>query len=205
MTNKTLILVARTISMLFAPFYFPVIAFVFLFLFSFMKLLPVSFQLTVLIIVYLFTVAFPLLGIWVYRRINGWTRHQSSYRSRRIVPYVLSICSYGCCLYVLWRMQMPRFTMGIIVASLSIQIVCAVLNRWIKVSVHSAAAGGVVGALISFSLLFNFDPTWWLCLTILLAGAVGSSRIVLRTHNLMEVLVGLSVGFVCGLLSVLYI
>lgn len=205
MKDKYLILTARVISLLFAPFYFPVIAFIFLFVFTFMSLLPLSFKLTVLFIIYMFTIAFPLLGIYLYRRLNGWTRHQSSYRSRRIVPYLLSIVSYGCCLYMLWRMHMPRFTMGIIVASLSIQIICAVVNSWIKISVHSAAAGGVVGALISFSLWFNFDPTWWLCLTVLLAGAVASSRIVLRIHDLKEVSLGVLIGFVCGLVSILYV
>ena len=205
MKDKYLILTARIISLLFAPFYFPVIAFVFMFAFTFLNMFPLKFKLAILIYIYLFTIAFPLLGIYLYRRLNGWTRHQSSYRSRRIVPYILSIVSYGCCLYMLWSFHMPRFTLGIIVASLTIQVICAIIYQWIKISVHSAAAGGVVGAIIAFSLWFNFDPTWWLCLTILLAGAVASSRIILRIHDLKEVSLGLLVGFVCGLVCMLYV
>ena len=205
MTDKYLIQVSKIISVLFEPFYFPVIAFAVLLLFSYMSLLPVSVKLTVILIVYVFTVALPLLSIYLYRKINGWTRHQASRRTRRLVPYVLSMMCYGCCLYVMMRMRMPHFMSGILVGALAIQLVCTIVNRWFKISTHSAAAGGVIGALLAFSLLFSFDPTWWLCLTIVIAGAVGSSRIVLRQHTLSQVAVGTIVGFICGFISILFV
>ncbi len=205
MTDKYLIQVSKIISVLFEPFYFPVIAFAVLLLFSYMSLLPVSVKLTVIVIVYVFTVALPLLSIYLYRKINGWTRHQASRRTRRLVPYVLSMMCYGCCLYVMMRMRMPHFMSGILVGALAIQLVCTIVNRWFKISTHSAAAGGVIGALLAFSLLFSFDPTWWLCLTIVIAGAVGSSRIVLRQHTLSQVAVGTIVGFICGFISILFV
>ncbi len=205
MTDKFLIQVSKIISVLFKPFYFPVIAFIVLLLFSYMRLLPVNVKLTVLVIVYAFTVVLPLLSIYLYRKINGWTRHQASLRTRRLVPYILSMVCYGCCLYVMMRMRMPHFMSGILVGALAIQLVCTIINRWFKISTHSAAAGGVIGALLAFSFIFSFDPTWWLCLTIIIAGAVGSSRIVLRQHTLSQVGVGTLVGFFCGFISILFV
>lgn len=205
MKDKYLILTAKALSLLFTPFYFPVLAFVALFSFSYLKLLPFTYQLIILAMVYVFTVLLPLFTIYLYRRINGWTRHQLGHRQKRVMPYLLSITSYGCCLYLMHRLHMPRFMMGIIVAALSIQVVCAVVNGFIKVSTHSAAAGGVIGALLAFSAIFAFDPTFWLCLSILMAGAVGSSRIILRQHNLHEIGLGVTIGFFCGLLSILLV
>ncbi len=205
MMNKYLIQVARVISVLFTPFYFPVIAFIALMLFSYMSLLPTSVKLTVLVIVYAFTVVLPLLSIYLYRKINGWTRLKASHRPRRMVPYILSMACYGCCLYVMTRMRMPHFMNGILVGALAIQLVCTIINRWFKISTHSAAASGVVGALLAFSLIFSFDPTWYLCLAILMAGAVGTSRIVLRQHTISQVGLGTLVGFICGMLSILYV
>ena len=196
MTDKYLIQVSKIISVLFKPFYFPVIEFIVLLLFSYMSLLTLSVKLTVLL---------PLLSIYLYRKINGWTRHQASRRTRRLVPYILSMMCYGCCLYVMTRMRMPHFMNGILVGALAIQLVCTIINNWFKISTHSAAAGGVIGALLAFSFLFSFDPTWWLCLTIVIAGAVGSSRIVLRQHTLSQVGVGVLVGFFCGFISILYV
>ena len=78
MRDKYIIKIARAISLLFTPFYFPVIAFLALFMFSYMNLLPLTLKITVLVIVYLFTVALPLLSIYLYRKINGWTTHQAA-------------------------------------------------------------------------------------------------------------------------------
>lgn len=205
MRDKYYIQAAKIISLLFTPFYFPLMAFIALMLFSYMRLLPIATKVTVLVIVYVFTIALPLLSIYLYRKINGWTRHQASHRTRRLVPYILSMVNYGCCLYVMMKMKMPHFMSGILIGALAIQLICSIINRWIKISTHSAAAGGVIGALLAFSLLFSFDPTFWLCISIVMAGAVGTSRIILHQHTLMQVCLGTIVGMICGFLSIIYV
>ncbi len=198
-----LVLTAQVISVVFSPFYLPVVAFVALFLFSYLNMLPFFTKLVLTFIVYAFTVVLPHVTIMLYRRLNGWTRHQLGKRERRYVPYVLSIVSYAALLYLLYSLHMPRFTLGVITGALAIQLVCALLNTWIKVSTHAAASGGVVGALIAFSMIFSFDPTGWLCLTILLSGMVCTARLILRQHTLREMGWGVVVGLVCGFVCIL--
>ena len=41
-----------------------------------------------------------------------------------------------------------------------------------------------------------FNPISWLCLTLVLAGLVGTSRIILRQHTLAQVTAGFGVGVV---------
>ena len=60
--------------------------------------------------------------------------------------------------------------------------------------------GGVIGGLVSFSALFGYNPVGWLCLFILIAGVLGSARIILGHHTLGEVISGFTVGLVCALL-----
>lgn len=199
------VLTAHVISLVFMPFYLPVVAFVVLFMLSYLNMLPLSTKLVLTFIVYFFTVALPHLSILAYRKLNGWTRHQLGKRERRYVPYVLSITSYAALLYMLARLHMPRFTLGIIAGALVIQLVCALLNSRIKVSTHAAASAGVVGALLAFSIIFNFDPTAWLCLTVLLCGMVCTARLILRQHTLREIGWGVTVGFVSGLACILLI
>ena len=110
--------------------------------------------------------------------------------------------NYALLLYLMERMHMPRFTLGIIAGALALQIVCAVLNNWIKVSTHAAASGGVIGALLAFSEIFSFDPTWWLCFSILLCGLVCTSRLILRQHSLSDIGLGVLIGILCGYLCV---
>ena len=58
-----------------------------------------------------------------------------------------------------------------------------------------------MGALVSYSFIFHFNPVWWLCLMILINGMVNSSRMLLRQHTLWQVLGGTLVGFICGLIG----
>lgn len=199
------VLAAQIISAVYSPFYLPVMAFVVLFMFSYLNMLPFMTKLSLTAIVYGFTVFLPSRSIRLYRQIKGWTRHQLGRRERRYVPYILSIISYAALFYFLWRLHMPRFTLGVIAGALTIQAVCITVNSLIKVSTHAAASGGVVGALTAFSMIFSFDPTWWLCLTVLLCGAVCSARLILRQHTYAELAWGVVIGVVCGFVCILYI
>lgn len=204
-TSSWMVLTAQVISVVFSPFYLPVVAFVALFAFSYLHLLPFTTKLVFTLIVYAFTVALPHLSIHLYRSVKGWTKHQLGKRERRYVPYVLSILSYAALYVLLYRFHMPRFTLGIIAGALAIQLVCAFVNVRMKVSTHAAASGGVVGALLAFSMIFSFDPTGWLCLTVLLSGMVCSARLILRQHSVGETGWGVCIGFVCGFLSILIV
>ncbi len=196
---------AQVVSMLYAPFYLPVVAFIVLFMFSYLNMLPLATKAVLTLVVYFFTLLLPHIAIYAYRKINGWTRHQMSRRERRFVPYIMSIVSYAALLYLLYTIHMPRFTLGVIGGALTIQIVCAIVNSRIKISTHAAASGGVIGALMAFSFIFAFNPTWWLCLTVLLCGMVCTARLILRQHTYAEIGWGVAVGLVSGFISVLLI
>lgn len=205
MNSRYLILTAQVVSLVFSPFYLPVLAFIVLLFFSYMNYTSWVYNLQVVGMVYLFTVLLPKLAIYIYRKLNGWTRHQLSRRERRVVPYALSITCYAALLYIMDSLRMPRFTLGIVAGALAIQVVCAFVNPWIKVSTHAAAAGGLVGAVLAFSIILGFDPTNGLCFTILLAGLVCTARLILRQHTLTELGIGTLIGLVCALVFILKI
>ena len=191
--------------MLFTPFYLPIVGITLLFLFSYLNMFPWSYKIQVLLMVYVFTIMLPTLLIHVYRRYQGWNLIELGHREKRMIPYVLSIISYFTCVYVMERLHMPHFMGSIIVAALAVQIVCALINVWWKISTHTAAIGGVAGALFAFSYYLGFNPVWWLSLVIIVAGMVGSSRMILRQHSLSQVVGGFAVGFICATLAILFL
>ncbi len=205
MNNRYLILTAHVISLIFSPFYLPVMAFIVLLFFSYMSYTSWTYNLQIIGMAYVFTVLLPRLSIYAYRRLNGWTRHQLSRRERRIVPYVLSISCYAALLYLMDSLRMPRFTLGIVAGALAIQVVCALVNPWIKVSTHAAAAGGLIGAVMAFSAMLRYDPTGGLCFSILIAGLVCTARLILRQHTLGELGLGVLIGMACAFFFILYI
>ena len=203
--EKQMILAARIVSMLFTPFYLPIVGLIALFLFSYLSIFPMAYKLQVLIMTYLFTILLPTVMIHLYRRYQGWNLIELGQRERRMVPYIISIVCYFSCIYLMERLHMPHFIGSIIIAALLVQIVCAIINVWWKISTHTAAIGGVGGALFAFAEYLGFNPVWWLCLVFFVAGLLGTSRMILRQHNLSQVVTGFWVGFICAAIAILFI
>ena len=187
--DRTLIRTARVISAIFTPFSIPFLAFLILFLFSYLRIMPIQYKLIVLGVVYCFSILMPTLTIFLFRKINGFSPED-----------LLTITSYVFCLVMMHRLNIPWYMTGIILAALIMMVICIVVNLKWKLSEHMAGVGAIVGGLVSFSALFGYNPVWWLCLFILIAGVLGTARIILQHHTLGEVLVGFAVGLICSLL-----
>ena len=203
--EKGFILAARLISMVFTPFYLPTVGLICLFMFSYLSQMPWSYKFQLLTMVYLLTVVIPTVLIHFYRRHHGWSLIDLGQKERRAVPYVISILCYFLCIYLMEFLHIPHFMMSIVTAALFIQITCAMINVWWKISTHTAAIGGVAGGLFVFAEFFGFNPVWWLSLTLILAGILGTSRMILRQHSLAQVVAGFLVGVVCAIIGLLFL
>src|SRR5574344_808199 len=116
MKERDIILTARVLSMIFTPFYLPTIGFVALFVFSYLNLLPWSYKLQVLALVYFFTILLPTFFIHLYRRFQGWSLLEFGSKEKRMVPYILSIACYCTCYYLMNSLHIPRFMSAILIA-----------------------------------------------------------------------------------------
>lgn len=203
--DKAIILAARVVSIIFTPFYLPILGLIVLFTFSYLSQMPWPYKLQILIMVYLFTILLPTILIHLYRRYQGWSLIQLGSKERRMVPYVISILCYFVCVYCMDYLHIPHFMGNIVSAALFIQIVCALVNVWWKISTHTAAIGGVAGALFVFGEYFGFNPVWWLCLVFILAGVLGTSRMILRQHSLAQVVAGFFIGIICSISGLIFL
>lgn len=198
--DRTLIRTAKVISAIFTPFSIPFLAFLFLFIFSYLRIMPLQYKLIVLGVVYCFTILMPTLTIFIFRKINGFSPEELAERKKRYVPFILTITSYVFCLLMMHRLNIPWYMTGIILAALVMMVICVIVNLKWKLSEHMAGAGAVVGGLVAFSALFGYNPVWWLCVFILVAGILGTARIILQHHTPGEVMGGFIVGLTCSLL-----
>lgn len=203
--RKRLMQAAKLLSAVFSPFYAPILAFLWLFFFSYLQLYPLAYKIYILVSVFFYTILMPRLSIYLIRRVNKWTGWQASHRHHRHLPYIVTLFCYGCCLYSLISINAVMFFRGIILGSLAAQIICAVVNlRW-KISTHMVGIGGLVGVILAFSHIFQYNPLWATCGLLLLSGMLGTSRMLLRQHTLAQVLVGFLVGLLCALVFLLFI
>ena len=74
--------------------------------------------------------------------------------------------------------------------------------RW-KISAHMIGIGGLTGALLCISILLEVYITPYLVYALLIAGLIGSSRLILKAHTPLQIYVGFAVGVICQF-AVLY-
>ena len=135
--------VARVTSMVFTPFSIPFLSFLVLFLFSYLRIMPIQYKLIVLGIVYCFTILTPTITIFLFRKINGFARQELSERKKRYVPILLTIISYVFCLLMMRKLNIPWYMTGIIFVSLVISIICILVNlKWKLSEIHGRHRAG---------------------------------------------------------------
>lgn len=199
-TEKTMLRIARIISKLFSPRYISFIAFLVLFLFSYLRIMPLQYKLIVLGLVFCFTIFIPTFTIFLFRKINGFTAEYMEAREPRFITLGLYFMSYIFCLIMMKRLNIPWYMIGIILTALIMMIVCIIVNLKWKLSTHMAGAGSAISGLIAFSNIFGYNPVWWLSLLIFISGIVGTARIIQGNHSLGEVIFGFILGLLCGTL-----
>lgn len=155
--DKTLIRTAKVISAVFTPFSIPFLAFLVLFIFSYLRIMPLQYKLIVLGVVYCFTILMPTLTIFIFRKINGFSPEELVERKRRYIPFILTITSYVFCLLMMHRLNIPWYMTGIILSALVVMIICVIVNLKWKLSEHMAGAGAVIGGLVAFSALIQLQ------------------------------------------------
>lgn len=202
MTESNLVKLSKIVSAICSPFLMPVVGLLALFFFSYLSLLHWQVKLYIFIIVFLFTIMLPTTLIRMYCRYMGCSRQELKEKGKSLVPFIISIFCYFCGYYCLSANHVPYTIRCIIVASIVIQILCAIINRWWHISIHSAAIGGVLGAIMAFAEIFYFNPVWWMCIVLLIAGLVGTSRMVLKRHTLGQVVAGFLLGIACAIVVI---
>ena len=141
-------------------------------------------------------VALLPVGVLMFRQVRtgSWGNVDASDRAERPVLFAVSILALAVLLggMILFRPGSPmiRGSVGV----LAMLAACAVVTRWIKVSLHMA-----FGALATTTLLCIGSPLGWVLLPLL--PVLAWSRLALKRHRPAELALGLLVGtaFGCGL------
>ena len=197
--NKIITGIARFLSSAMTPLLMPTYG-VFLVLWtSILCFLPTGTRVTVMVMVMGITCVLPVVFISVLHHLKLIGDKRLIDRRDRIIPYAFAVLCYVGATFYIDRVHSPMwFTMFMAGASLAC-LVDFVVSLWWKISAHATGIGGLVALLYQLHVqgLSAFDMFWLLCFTILLAGALGTSRLILKRHTLPQVLAGFACGYVC--------
>jgi hypothetical protein len=165
---------------------------------------------TLLIIVVMTTIMLPLISI-LMMKMMGWVQtFKLETRHERIGPYIASGIMYlTLYLHVSRAETFPPSLRVVTLGALLALWICFFINNFIKISIHAAGVGGLVGLVALTKLTFGYAQAqigipgginlvvpidYILYGAIFIAGMVCTSRLILQTHNLKEVYIGFAVG-----------
>ena len=197
--NKIIAGLANFLSTALSPLLMPTYG-VFLALWvSILCLLPYGRRVAILLVCMGITCIMPLIFLSVLRHFKLVKDLHVNIREQRLIPYLFASLCTAVAAYYLYYCHAPQwFTMFMVGVAITILVMALINLKW-KISSHMAGIGGVIALIYQIHVqgLSAFDLLGMLCFGIIVAGLLGSSRLVLKRHDTWQVLAGVVVGFLC--------
>ena len=197
---------AKIISYVFHPLMMPVIGLSIIFnTDSYINYaVPQELKQAVIILVGASTFLIPLLISLLLLNRKLINSLEMETQKERVIPYSITIAFYLSTLYMLKQAPIPVIIFNFLVgATLSIIVAFVINIRW-KISAHMIGIGGLVGALLCLSILLEIYITPFFILSLLVAGLVGSARLILKAHTPSQVYAGFAIGVICQIVALYF-
>ena len=187
--------ISKFISIIFHPVLIPTLGFLLLFNSGFhFSMLTWEAKRFVLLVVFFTTAILPMLSVAILA-LNPKFDISMAKSTDRIIPLLTSSVFYYLGFILLGRMRVfPVFKLFLIASVLVIIVMLLISLKW-KISNHMAAVGGMAGTVFALSFKSGINPIWTIIIVVLLSGLIGTARLVLKKHNLKQLLAGYALGF----------
>ena len=196
--------IARIISVIFHPVLVPTLGMLLLLHSGFyFSMLTWEAKRFVLLVVFFSTCILPLLSVSVLA-INPRFDINMSKSNDRVIPLLAASVFYYLGFMLLGRVNIfPVFKLFMLASVLVIVALLLVSFKW-KISNHMAALGGLAGVFFAFSFRKGLNPVYSLLIIILVSGLVGTARLILKKHDIWQIVAGYILGFLV-LYTVVYL
>jgi hypothetical protein len=200
-------LIAKFISYVFHPLFIPVYLCWFLvriqpYLFS--SFTEADKSIVIIRFAVMYTV-FPLATVLIAKALGFIDSIQLKTQKDRIIPYI------ACGLYYFWmwyvlrnQLQFPPVILSMSMAIFIASSLGLMANIYNKVSMHAMAMGVMVAFMFGLALTQNVSMGLYLTISIVIAGAVCTARLINRDHNPFEVYFGLIIGILSQIVAFIF-
>ncbi len=187
--------IAKIISVLFHPVLIPTLG-LFLLLNSgfYFSMLSWEAKRFVLLVVFFTTCILPMLSVAIMAFNPKFNIDMPENRDR-ILPLASSSIFYYLGFVLLSKVRaVPDFKMFMVATVLVIIALLVISFKW-KISTHMAAIGGLTGTLFALSFRSGLNPVYSILIVVLVSGLVGTARLILKKHDIWQLLAGYGLGF----------
>lgn len=187
---------ARFFSFVFHPIFAPVYMLLFVYASDpyLQYMMPVSRMKPILILLVVNTVIMPIITFSYLKRKKVFTSMFLEKTNERKIG-IMILFLFHLISYLLWRkLQLPVSFLSLFMGILIILVVAFFVTDFFKISLHTLAFGGIVGAILGLYRAHGFIDFSVLALAVLLLGIVASARLILKAHTPREVNWGALLG-----------
>ena len=185
-------------SVTFQPLFMPFVAVMLMLLFNstLNDVIPVETRKFIVYISFMMTIILPGLMFTLFYKLGWISDLNLTVRKERVIPtfIVLLLFFY---MYYLIRIAdgMSKEFVSVSLGSILGILIANIVTTFWKISIHALGVFSVVGSLVAIFIATNEDLPIVAYVFTVIAVIVGLSRLVLKRHTPMQVLLGSILGF----------
>lgn len=185
--------IAKWLSRVLHPFMMPIYILLELLVVSPLgKLIPIKSQVMVWVIVVFCSIILPILVIMILKRFGVLKERNLDNREDRAWPLLALGIFLSLGAFFLMKFQATElFSQLLFVTSMQVLLFAAISLYW-KISMHAMAWGEACCLFLMLGPVFKLP----FIISLICAGVVCSSRLILRKHNCWQVLAGFAQGVI---------
>lgn len=194
---------AQIISIVLHPFFMAIYGVALLFVYTDFKYIFANQFSNFIIRVAFFSCIIPSVSMYFMKGAGYISDYSLTKKEERLLPFFISFFAYSLLFYHFYKAGLYTWFLSVLLVPLILLIVCAIINRWWKISTHMAGIGGLLGTV--FSVSYNIkqqNPYELFIILIILVGLLGVARLVLKKHTPTQVYVGFLVGLAVSYITV---
>ena len=187
---------SKFITYFFHPINFPFIGSLLYFIFI-PKFIFKPLEYLMLLVIFIGTYIFPLVLTYLLKRFEMISSYHMVSIEERKFPTLLFIgISYIIGNWLYKSNSVDLLALFFFGYGVSLIIIYLLLHVKLKMSLHTAAIGGLIGFLIYFSYFFKVNLILIMAILFIIGGLIASSRVKLNAHKLSEVIFGFLIGLI---------
>lgn len=199
-------LLSKIISLIFHPLLLPTYAAIYVTIFAphfFAQLSSKAFQLSV-IVIFILTFIFPVVALLLIRKLELVSADADDKISRTI-PFI-AIATFYIWTFFYYKPSYRLPFANPLIASMMLGATIAVfiaffINIFSKISLHTVGAGAWLGFALCIMKFTVYDTTFFFPFFVVIAGLIGTARLVLGKYDWKEIAQGYGAGFVAQFIA----
>lgn len=178
-------------------------------------------QWKLVVLVFLSTFIMPAFAVLMMRSLGMVRSFELKDKQERIGPYIITGVFYLWMFVNFKNNQAIPLSLTVAILGATIALFFAFfVNNFTKISAHAVGMGGLVGLSAVNTLYFNFETftvnlgragafevstNFLLMVTVVLAGAVCTSRLLLNAHTSRQLYSGFAAGFLSQMIALFFL